>query len=209
MTETDTKVARLMNRFGGRPVVRTGRRNSWASRRKVNRLSVLALLLGVLVAGACSSPQAPTRADRDEVSTIGHAEVETHLGDPWVSALDHPELIIRRDWVTPRRFDRDDGPSYFESPTQYDYLYHPLHSTSDLETIRTELVAALEGAGASVEEVEPFENTPEGGSDVSRGTTATLSVDSLGNSLTIFITYVEFEGDNDTNFIRHVVLVND
>lgn len=180
------------------------------SRSQAKRVPILLLLIIVLTSGACST--GPTSGEIAAASARGQREVDTHVGDPWVSALDHRSLSVEDEGVTPRRIDRLDGllaPSYSEHPTQYLYIYHPASATADLETIHSELVANLENAGATIVEFEPFQSTPGGGPVVSTGATARLSVDSVGNALTISLSYVEFVEDDGTDFIRHTISIND
>ena len=146
-----------------------------------------------------------------EVSALGQREVDTHVGDPWVSALDHPLLSVEGEGVTPRHINSLDGglfgPTDSERPTQYSYVYHQVSATGDLDTIFFELVATLESAGATIVETERFHATPGGGPVVSTGASAELTVESLGDTLMISLSYVDFVDDDATDFIRHGISI--
>ena len=135
------------------------------------------------------------------------------MEDPWVSASDHPGLIVESEGVAPRHIRRLDGglfgPNYSEHPTRYSYVYRRAGPTADLDTILSELVTALESAGATIVEIEPFQMTPGGGPVVSAGVRAELSVDSLGDALTISLSSVDFVDDDATDSIRHTIWIND
>lgn len=166
------------------------------------------ILVLLLLCGACTRP---TIEEVEQTLAQGQREVDAHAEDPWTFALIHQSLSLQSEAVKPRHLYTIEGigaPSTTENPTTWQYRYQLNDTTTGLAAVHSELVASLENSGAALVWSEPFRMTPGGGPVVSTGVAAELSVESLGDTLKISLSYVDFVDAPQSNFISHSVTID-
>lgn len=144
------------------------------------RLFVVAGALAVLVGGCGSGPFHTGGRTDAQVAADGAAQVERHVDDPLMAAVEVPGLRPFGDLtISPRAANHDSGlfGDIGVSPTSYLWVYK-LEPGADLETVLDAAVAVLEERGASLG------RTTDGG--------RTLSAESFGDRLTIVFLALEF-----------------